>query len=93
MPFIPQSERAALKAGKCAETVGQYCYEDYTHIMKAWNKKRRWTTIHNQLKSMFGLTDGQTAKILAFLEFYVRHGHTYEMEKSLLNGDIDGRTE
>jgi len=56
--------------------------------VEPWKKERRWTTWHKLAKEMFDMTDEQTAKFSALLEFYIRHVHVYEDEKEKENGTI-----
>lgn len=89
MPFIKQDLRAPLLAGDIQPQVpGDLCFLEYVKIMEAWKAEPRWTTIHNECRRIFGLDDAHAAKLLAFLEFYARHGHRYEIEKADENGDI-----
>lgn len=89
MPFVKQDLRAPLLTGDIKpKAVGDLCFLEYSQIMQAWRENPRWTTIHNQFKRVTGLNDDQAAAFLAFLEFYHRHGHPYELEKSEENGDI-----
>lgn len=89
MPFVKQDLRAPLLLGDIdPKTVGDKCFLEYYEMIKKWRENPRWTTIHNILKERFGLSDNQTAGILAFLEFYFNHGHPYEIEKKEENGDI-----
>lgn len=67
---------------------GDLCFTQYKPLVEAWKKERRWTTWHNLCKEMFDMTDEQTAKFSAILEFYIRHVHKYELEKSQENGEI-----
>lgn len=89
MPFIKSDLRAPLLRGDIKpKQVGDLCFLEYSKIMQNWRENPRWTTIHTEAKRLFGFTDDGAAKFLAFLEFYVRHGHRYELDKSEENGDI-----
>lgn len=89
MPFIKSDRRAPLLTGDIKpKEVGDLCFLEYSKIMQAWRENPRWTTIHHEFKRTFGVGDHVAAGMLAFLEFYMRHGHLYELEKSEENGDI-----
>lgn len=90
MPHTSKEDQAKVAAnGGLAITKGDMCREEYVPLVRAWKKERRWTTAHNLLAGMFGFTDGQAAKVLAFLEFYIRHVHPYELEKIAENGEAE----
>ena len=88
MPFVPETNRVAMSEGKPPETVGDMCYLEYTQLIAAWLKERRWTTAHNEFKRVFDVTDEQAAKTLAYLVFLIREVMPYEEEKVKENGDI-----
>jgi len=89
MPFVKQERRQPLLDGTLAPAeVGDLCFLEYKPLMDAWRKEPRWTTIHNEAKRIFGINDDQAAKLLAFFEFYIRHGHAYENKKIAENGDL-----
>lgn len=89
MPAVKRDRRAPLLTGDLKPSEkGDFTFLEYVPLVTAWRKERRWTTAHNLFKESFGTTDKQTAKILAFLEFYIREVHPYENEKFEENGDI-----
>jgi hypothetical protein len=89
MPFIEKKRRKEILDGKIfAEKPGDLCFLEYVPLMRAWSFQKRWTTIHNECKRMLQLDDHTAARFLAFLEFYIRHGHKYERKMSKKNGDI-----
>lgn len=90
MPFVKQDLRAPLLSGDIEpKTVGDRCFLSYSKMMWEWRTAPRWTTIHRLFQSATGIMDhNAAAAFLAFLEFYIRHGHKYELEKSEENGDI-----
>lgn len=89
MPAVKQDRRAPLLRGDLQPTEkGDLCYLEYVPLITAWRNERRWTTAHNEFKRLFNTDDGQTAKFLAFLEFYIREVHVYENEKFEENGNI-----
>lgn len=89
MPFIKQNLRKPLLTGKRKpQAVGELCFLEYSKLMEAWRKEPRWTTVHNEFKRLSQGDDTSTARFLAFLEFYMSHGHPYEIEKKNENGDI-----
>lgn len=89
MPAIKRDRRAPLLMGDIKPTEkGDFTFLEYVPLKQAWQKERRWTTAHNEFKRLFGGTDRQVAKCLAFLEFYIREVHPYENEKFEENGDI-----
>ncbi len=53
-----------------------------------WRHERRWTTAHNQYKDIFGKTDEQAARELAYLVHFVKNVMPYEDEKERDNGKI-----
>jgi hypothetical protein len=92
MPAVKEERREPLLNGSLRpEEKGDFCFLEYQPLMDAWRKEQRWTTVHNQFKRLFGTDDIQTAKILAFAEFYIRHVHEYENRKFAENGQIEGR--
>lgn len=89
MPFVKKHLRKPLlKRTRKPEKPGELCFLEYYPMMDKWKKEKRWTTIHNIYRDLFYTSDAQTAKFLAFLEFYIRHGHKYEKKMSRENGDI-----
>lgn len=89
MPFTsPEDQLKVAENGNKPITVGDMCREHYVPLIHAWRKSRRWTTAHNLAKNLFDMPDDQTAKLLAFFEFYIREVHPYETEKLKQNGDI-----
>ena len=87
MPHTSKKDQEAVIANNgIAITVGDLCREEFVPMVRAFKANPRWTTIHKQLKGTFGLTDGQTAKILAFIEFYRLYGADYENLKMAENG-------
>jgi len=88
MPFVPKENREAMKNGEAPKTVGDQCYLEYLPMMEAWKKTRRWTTVHNEVKRVFGLSDEVTAKFLAVLVFVIKEAMPYEHEKEKENGPI-----
>jgi len=70
-------------------SVGDLCYLEYKKLIDAWNKERRWTTAHNELKTMFRIEDDvDAAKFLAYMVFFCKHVMKYEDEKEAENGEI-----
>lgn len=90
MPFVPKENRRNMDGGGCPQSVGDLCYVEYKKLMTAWKKARRWTTVHNEFKRVFGVDDEQAAKTLAFLVFMSKKVMDYENEKCDQNGNIDG---
>ena len=89
MPFVKPELREPLVRGDIIpKSVGDMCFLEYSQIMQNWRNEPRWTTIHNEAKRLFDLSDDAAAKFLAFIEFYFNHGHPYEIEKKEENGDI-----
>ena len=85
MPFVPPECRLP-EHKPCS--VGDQCYWKYLELMTAWNKEKRWTTIHNEFKRLFDCDDDQAARALAFFVFFAKHAMPYEDEKCKANGDI-----
>ena len=89
MPFVEPDRRPPLLTGDIAPTkAGDLCFLEYVPMKAAWDKERRWTTAHNVCQQTFGFSATETAKFLAFIEFYIRHVHPYENEMVEKNGDI-----
>ena len=89
MPFVKPERRKPLLSGELKpEEPGDLCFLDYNYVIKTWTENPRWTTIHNVCKTLFNCNDSEASKFLAFLEFYLNHGHEYEIKKKSENGDI-----
>lgn len=89
MPFIKPDRRVPLQTGDAVpREVGELCFLRYKEIMDEWRRNPRWTTIHNMFVKLTGAEDEEAAAFLAFLEFYLNHGHNYELTKKEQHGDI-----
>ncbi len=84
MPFVTNEHREKPDPS----IPGDLCFTYYKPLVDGWNKERRWTTWHNMCRDLFQMTDDQTAKFSAAIEFYIRHVHKYEDEKEQENGKI-----
>ncbi len=91
MPFTLKERRALMLAGELADVKpGDRCFEKYQHMMNAWTKEKRWTTIDKLAEPIITGPDGR-AHFLAFLVFMHFHGFPYEAKMRKKNGDIKGR--
>lgn len=103
MPYIKQSEREHVDKGGEINTAGQLNYVYYKAMLKFWNVRESYQTIHDIYKAVtekdygyfgffstpqFTVGDNDTAMELAFKEFYRRIVIPYETKKMHLNGDI-----
>ena len=88
MPFVPLENRGSMTCGNPPRTVGDRCYLEYTKLILAWLKERRWTTAHNEFKRVFDVDDAQATKTLAYLVFLIREVMPYEEKMVIKNGDI-----
>lgn len=89
MPFVPQNSRKRMAEGGQPETVGDLCYLEYKQLIEAWKSERRWTTAHKEFQRLFGGTDEEAAKHLAYMVWFMEHVMLYESEKQFENGDIE----
>ena len=89
MPFITKEQRKKLDEDPLVfNQPGDLTYLQYVKLIKAWRKERRWTTAHNLTKELFGLSDHQCAKLMAWQVFMDDEVMPYEQEKKKLNGKI-----
>jgi len=87
MPFTKILDRINALKG-IIKAVGDLCFLHYLPMKRVWNKSRRWTTAHNTYRDLYGLTDDQAAKDLAWQVHFVLNVIPYEIEKRAENGDV-----
>jgi len=89
MPFIDIQSRKDLDAVKrLPNSPGELCYVEYKKLIEEWNKDSRWTTVHKLFAITFGLSEEDTAKVLAWQVFLHTKVYPYEDIKKQENGDI-----
>ncbi len=87
MPFTKVEDRLNAIKGTI-RAVGDRCFLAYLRLVQEWRQERRWTTAHNQYKDVFGKTDEQAARELAYLVHFIKNVMEYEAEKEKENGTI-----
>lgn len=89
MPYIDPERREILRNDPTkAETPGDTNFLETDAMLKTWNTSPSYTTLDG-----LGHNVGFTTEQLAFLEFYIRVGRSYENEAINKNGDLPGYEE
>lgn len=88
MPFTEWESRIMALQG-ITKAVGDKCFLAYRPLKLDWDKEPRWTTAHNQFKTMFNLSDDEAAKQLAWWVHFVLNVIPYEIKKRDQNGDVN----
>lgn len=89
MPYIDPIRREEIhKAPSDAITRGEHNFVKTEEMLKVWNAEPRYDTLDKLAEDVEFTTEQ-----LAFLEFYIRVGRSYENEAINKNGDLEGYTE
>lgn len=97
MPFIT-SEARRMTDTIGPKEMGDYCFLKYRLMIQAWKKSRRWTTAHDLYLKMRLETnspplsttyDEKVAYELAWQVFFNLHVMPYEIEKRIVNGEVE----
>lgn len=87
MPFTPPEDR--LKTDITGpEKRGDYCFQHYRRMLRAWRAETRWT-IADELAANLYPDPEHRAEFLAYLVFFIKHVMPYEHLQCTKNGEID----
>ena len=96
MPYIPQEDRLRAGMELSFDNVGEQNFHFYKKMLEMWKETPRYRTIHIIYRTMVVVprkfktvtTGEQSARELAFMEFYRRVAAPYEDKAMKKNGDV-----